>query len=131
MKLLRKLGLVAFLASGMSFSAQAIEITPISGVLGTTRWVGNQTSQSDIDVAISGILGSSTELYRQNVGGAEEKALAGSYTTTFDSNDPKDALIKYVSGDIVGATAYLLLRWQQQSWLVSVQSDGVGLERDC
>ncbi|MBC8000995.1 MAG: VPDSG-CTERM sorting domain-containing protein [Opitutaceae bacterium] len=113
MKLLTKLGLVAFLASGMSFSAQAIEITPTSGTSvapGATRWSGNQTSQSQINAAISGILGSSTELYKQNVGGAEEKALAGSYTTTFDSNDPEDALIKYVSGDIVGGTAFLLVK---------------------
>lgn len=110
MKLLTNLGLVTSLVAGLSFSAHAIVITPTSGALGTTRWVGPETGQPAIDAAISGILGSSTELYKQNVGGAEEGLLAANYITTFNSTDPENALIKYVSGNIIGATAYLLLK---------------------
>lgn len=109
MKLLTKLSLVTSLVAGLSFSAHAIVIIPTSGVLGTTRWEGPETGQTQIDAAISGILGSSTELYKQNVGGAEEGLLTASYITTFSSND-QNALIKYVSGNIIGATAYLLLK---------------------
>lgn len=101
--------LFAALASlALAAAAHALSITPATVNVAT----GNQTSQAQIDVAIAGILGSATELYKQNVGGAEVGSLAASYTTTFNNTpaDPSDATITYVGGPIVGPTAYLLVK---------------------
>ena len=48
------------------------------------------------------------EQYRQNEGGAEEKPLAGSYTTTF-SNDNADFLTTYDGGPVIDPT-YLVVK---------------------
>jgi hypothetical protein len=95
--------LVAFTAQ-----AHALPITPSTDTLLT----GDQTSQAQINAAIAGYLGSSVELYKQNVGGSEEGVLAGSYVTTFSNtlSDPSDALIDYVGGAYVGPTAFLLVK---------------------
>lgn len=73
---------------------------------------GNQTSQSQINAAIAGTIGSSVLLYKQDVGGPESGSLASSYRTTFSNTplDPADALIEYVGGDIVGPVAFLLVK---------------------
>jgi hypothetical protein len=73
---------------------------------------GDETGQSFINAAIASTIGSSTELYKQEVGGTESGSLAGSYQTTFFNTalDPSDALIEYVGGDIVGPTAFLLIK---------------------
>jgi hypothetical protein len=75
-------------------------------------WTGTQTSQAAINVAIGGILGTSIELYKQNVGGSEEGSLASSYVTTFYNtpSDPSGALIDYVGGPYVGPIAFLLVK---------------------
>jgi hypothetical protein len=88
--------------------AEALAITPATLAAAT----GDQTSQAEIDAAIAAFLGISVELYKQNVGGAEEGALAGSYTTEFFNtpDDPEDATITYDGGDIVGPIAYLLIK---------------------
>jgi hypothetical protein len=108
MKTITKLSLATVLALGMTFSAQALSITPATANIAT----GNQTSQSQINTAIAPLIGSATELYKQNVGGPEVGSLAGSYTTTFNNTplDPADATITYNGGSIVGPTAYLLVK---------------------
>jgi hypothetical protein len=92
-------------------SAFALSITPSSGVINSTRWEGPQTSQADIDAALSGIIGTSTEQYKQNVGGSES-GLTGSYETLFFNSptDPAEATITYTGGPIVNPTAYLLVK---------------------
>lgn len=112
MKTLTKLSLATMLALGMAFSAQALSITPTSGVLNTTRWEGTQNSQSQINTAIAPIIGAATERYKQNAGGSEEGSLAGSYATSFSPNagDASGATITYSGGTSVGPNAYLLVK---------------------
>lgn len=88
--------------------ADTVEITPDSGVLNTSRWEGNETSQAQIDAVIGPIVSPSTELYKQNVGGSESGALASSYTTTFDGAG--GSTISWDGGAFVGPTAYLLVK---------------------
>jgi hypothetical protein len=99
---------VIFGVLALAAQAQALVITPTTD----SPLTGPETSQSDIDDAIASTLGSSTELYKQDVGGSESGSLAGSYETTFSNTeqDPSDALIEYVGGDIVGPTAFLLIK---------------------
>jgi hypothetical protein len=87
---------------------EALVITPASGAVLT----GNQTSQAQINAFIAGILGSSVELYKQNVGGSEEGSLAGSYQTEFFNSptEPEDATITYNGGQYVGGTSFILVK---------------------
>jgi PEP-CTERM motif len=105
-------GFVLGIALSVPSSVEALSITTTSGVLDTSRWEGDQTSQAQIDTVIAGILGPAIELYKQNVGGSESGALATSYETTFfDSpNDPMDALIHYVGGPVVADPKFLLVK---------------------
>jgi hypothetical protein len=113
---LTKLGLTAALTLTMTFSAAALNITPTSGTLDTSRWEGNQKAQSSIDVIVAGIIGSSVELYKSEdakppASPVESGALSDSYQTTFSpAGDAEDATISYSSGKIVGPTAYLLVK---------------------
>ena len=103
-----------------SQQVSAIAITPSSGVLNTTRWVGNQPGQSQINTAIAPFIGSATELYKQDFGSPtlpnEEGGLAGSYSTSFAADSvagdgkPADATITYDGGSYVGSMAYLLVK---------------------
>jgi hypothetical protein len=105
----RVFSLIVFCAL-LAFAAQAhaLAITPAT----LPQYTGTQTSQNEIDTAIALYLGNSIELYKQNVGGSEEGALAGSYVTTFSNtpSDPSGALIHYVGGAYVGPTAFLLVK---------------------
>ncbi len=103
---LLSLGMIASLASVAA--ASPLSITPAS----TTVATGNQTSQAQINTAIAGLLGTATELYKQDVGLPESGALMGSYTTTFANtpSQPSDATIVYDGGNIVGGTAFLLVK---------------------
>ena len=80
---------------------------------------GDETGQSFINAAIASTIGSSTELYKQEVGGTESGSLAGSYQTTFFNTalDPSDALIEYVGGPYIDTTsgAFLLVKDGDQS----------------
>jgi hypothetical protein len=92
--------------------AYAIAITPTSGVLNTSRWEGDETSQNQIDAVIDDIIGTPIgdfELYKDNVGGVEEGDLTDSYTTTY-TGDPDAFEIVYNGGNFVGPTAYLLVK---------------------
>ena len=96
-------------------AANALLTTPSTGVCGTGTCLlmtGNQTSQAQIDPMIAGVLGSSIELYKQNVGGPETGAFAGAYLTESQnmSSDPKDATITYVGGDILSGATHLLVK---------------------
>ena len=106
----------AVVVLGTSFQAHALTIdpaiTPVCGAPTCLAAVGAETAQPDIDAAIAAILGTSVEVYKQNVGGAETGVLAGSYTTTFSNTatDPSDALIDYISGPAVTGTKFLLVK---------------------
>lgn len=119
---MKKILMMAIAATGLLAvpQVQAAVITPSSGVLNVSRWEGNETGQAQIDAAIAGFIAGSTELYKQDVGGGESGALAGSYETEFFNTplDPKDATITYVSGNVVGPTAYLLVKDgnQEPAW---------------
>jgi hypothetical protein len=103
-----------FLCALLAFAGQAyaLPITPDDAIL----W-GNETGVPQIESAIESTIGSAVQLYKSNVGGSEEGLLAGSYETTFYNTptDPSEALIAYISGDIVGPTAYLLVKDGNQS----------------
>lgn len=91
--------------------AQALVITPSSGVLDTSRWEGDESSQALINAIIFPIMagfGTVEELYKQDVAGAESGDLASSYDTTFIGTG--GATIEYVTGDIVGDPAFLLVK---------------------
>ncbi|MCL4811224.1 MAG: PEP-CTERM sorting domain-containing protein [Vicinamibacteraceae bacterium] len=107
-KVMLPLAVAVALVAGAG-SALAITITPSSGVLNSSRWEGNQTGQSQIDAAIASILAaeSASELYKYNVGGNEERPLAGSYAP---SMTPDGGTISYVGGDFVGREAFLLVK---------------------
>jgi PEP-CTERM motif-containing protein len=106
----------------LTFGAQAhaLPITIDPAIAPFAIMTGDNPSQSVIDAAISSTLGSSVELYKQNVGGSEVGALASSYETAFYNtpSDPSDATISYVGGDIVGPTAFLLVKDgnQEPAW---------------
>ena len=115
---LRKILFAASLAAALSAPVSAISITPTSGDLGTTRFEGDQTGQTQINTVIGGIIGNTTELYKQNVGDATDTGdLAGSYVTTFSNtpSDPSEAFIDYVGGAFLQPTAYLLVKDGDQS----------------
>lgn len=109
--LLTPLALLSF----APLTANALVITPSTPVCGTATCLlmtGNQTSQAQINTVIAEALGSSTELYKQNVGGAELGDFAGSYLTEFQNTpaDPKDATIKYVGGPVLTGGTHLLVK---------------------
>lgn len=122
LKTITKLAAVIAVTAFMS-AAHALTITPSSGVLNTTRWVGNQTSVPQILAAIAPITGSAPELYKSDVSGssgvgADSGTFNSSYNTTFSNTaaDPSDALIKYVSGSSISSNpAYLLVKDGNQS----------------
>jgi hypothetical protein len=106
------------LLSLLPMAANAVLIiSPSTGLCATNsptclRTTGNQTSQAQIDTAIAGLLGGSTELYKQNVGGSEVGSFANSYNTAFynSEDDPSDATIQYVGGAPVMSATHLLVK---------------------
>jgi len=88
---------------------------------------GNEKAQSDIDIVINAYFNPDPiELYKADVdkteadGVKETGALLGSYDTVFSNDplDPKDATITYTGGNIVGPTAYALVKDgnQEPNW---------------
>lgn len=100
------------LAAGLACSAFALDINPLSGTLNVTRWEGDQTSQAQIDATIAAFLGSATFQYKQDQGGGESGALAGSYNTVFlnTPTDPSGATITYTGGAVLADTRFLLVK---------------------
>lgn len=96
---------VVLLFSGQVY---ALGITPADAYN-----LGNETGQSFIDAyLVANYSDIGTELYKQDVGGGESGALAGSYSTTFDNDplDPSEATITYTGGDVIDIPAYLLVK---------------------
>jgi hypothetical protein len=105
--------LFGILALAMPANA-ALIITPSTD----TPITGNDPSQAVIDGIIDPLLGSSAELYKQDAGViGDSGTLAGSYETVFNG-DLSGGTIEYVGGDIVGPTAYLLVKDgnQEPAW---------------
>ncbi len=86
--------------------AEALTITPTSGVLNVTRWESNDNSNCDAS-CVETLTGMSplTEVYKQDQGQEpnDTGSLAGSYSTTFanEPDDPMDAHITYDGGDFL------------------------------
>jgi len=116
MKPLIKTTLTLAIGLWTAAASHAISITPFT----LTQWTGTNNrnmSASAIDAFLltqgRNVNGTLTEVYKQNVGGSESGAFAGSYTTTFNStpSDPADALIDYISGpSITGGEIYLYVK---------------------
>jgi hypothetical protein len=107
MKTITKLGLSAVLAVGMTLSAKALSITPAT----VPQLTGNETSTAEILVAIASTIGSSTSLYKQDVGGPESGDFAGNYSTVFSNSgsDPSDATISHTGGAAINSDPIYLL----------------------
>lgn len=98
----------AILALMMSVSANAtLLLSPGSEVAS-----GPETSQALINVAIAAFLGTSTELYKAEVGVGEFGSAAGWYTTTFSNSalDPADADIVWNLGSYITDATHLLVK---------------------
>jgi hypothetical protein len=106
---MRKLLIIGAVVGGVlaaSPAMAALIITPDDAVLS-----GNETSEAEIQAIIAPVIDPATELYKSNVGGAEEGDLAGSYETTYHpEEDPTSATIVYTGGDFVGPIAWLLVK---------------------
>jgi hypothetical protein len=106
---------VAALAlASMSGGAHALAIVP-GGTTCTTNVNSNlgETEVEALALACFGFTGDLDLLYKDNVGGAEEGLLTGSYETTFSNSpsDPADALIEYISGIAISCpTCFLLVK---------------------
>ena len=118
---MKRLALLAPLAmlSLTPLAANALLITPSTGPCGSPTCLiltGNQTGQSQIDTVIAAELGTSGEIYKQNVGGSESGSVAGSYTTSFFNTptDPSDATIVYNGGTVASATHLLVKDGNQE-----------------
>lgn len=105
MRIALKLAVAMALVLAVVLPAQALVITPATA----PQWIGNQTGQAQIDAAIAPIIGTATELYKQDVGGPESGSLAGSYTTVFNA-DFSNATITYNGGPYVGPTRWALVK---------------------
>jgi hypothetical protein len=111
---MRFLKLLLVLCALLLFTTQALALQ----ILPTTDspLTGDETSQSVIDGIVKGQTGYDEALYKSDWttggGSAESGPLAGSYATTYSStpSDPSDATITWEGGDIVGPTAYLLVK---------------------
>lgn len=107
--------------------AQALDITPAT----TSKWTGVVNSTPGAIAEANALCGNClvTEQYKQNVGGSEEKPLAGSYSTTFLNSalDPSGATIEYTGGNIV-TNAYLFVKDGNQTpawYLFNLTSTGL------
>jgi len=94
----------------LTFGANALTITTLS----TPQWIGGNNANLNA-AQIAAIVGISTltEVYKQDVGGADSGTFSSSYTTTFlnSSSDPEDALIDYISGQsISGGSIFLYVK---------------------
>jgi hypothetical protein len=80
---------------------------------------GNETGQPQINAAIAGTLGGSTELYKQDVGQSDVGTFASSYTTVF-SNSNGNFTITYdgVPDPVITNATHLLVKDGNQvpSW---------------
>src|SRR5687767_10494194 len=87
---------MAALALGVNIcGVYALTITP-----STLPQITGTDNSNLTDDQISALVGTTvTTLYKKDVdGGAEEGSFASSYTTTFDSSEPEDALIDHIGG---------------------------------
>lgn len=109
-RMINKLALTAVFAAGLALNANALLITPTS----SPRWSGNVPNNINAN-DVEDITGTSTELsllYKDNVGGAEEGPLAGSYSTSYNpADEPEDGAITYDGGAFVtGTPIYLVIK---------------------
>jgi hypothetical protein len=120
---MKKLGFASILAFSVIFNAQAISITPSTGVINVSRWEGDDNSNLSA-AEITAIVGGPalSLVYDAEVPRSgpviESGSFASSYQTTFSnsSTDPEDALIDYISGSrITGSRIFLYVKDGNQS----------------
>jgi hypothetical protein len=103
------LKVLLFLCALLLFAAPAtaLKITPTG-----SSYTGDETSMPKIyaEIAARGVTLSGL-LYKSDVDGGEEGALAGSYQTTYSNtpSDPSDARITYTGGAYIGGEDVWLL----------------------
>jgi hypothetical protein len=110
MRLLKLPLLVLCLLLAVATQANALSLSPEDAVLSANIFPPSEPNILNY-ISLAGFdLGEL--LYKSNVGGAEEGPLANSYDTSyFDTpSDPSGAEIRYISGDFVGAPAYLYVK---------------------
>ena len=109
--------LLGFALAMVGAQAYALAITPASCgttyVSGTSCWTGSTPNNPDAAdvIGITGISGL-IEVYKQDVGAANDTgSFASSYQTTFNNDplDPADALIEYLSGPSISCPECILL----------------------
>lgn len=111
-------GVLVYLVASLAASA-ALIITPTTGVLDDTRYEGDAfVPTSVLRGIVSDITGGLPELWKAEVGDDDnpfttyEGPLAGNYTAAFSGTplDPSNVLIEYVSGQVVGPEAWLVIK---------------------
>lgn len=102
---------------GVTSQAQAnpISITPSTAACGTATCLalfGNENGQAQIDAAIDAVFPglTSTEVYKQNVGGSEVGSAAAWYTTTFNADTTGGTVTWNGPGFISGNPLYFLVK---------------------
>ena len=102
LKTLKVTALAAVMGLGLTVGASAaiIELSPGDETYSGTSGPGLPAVEADV-LATHGIDLAATELYRSNVGGADEKPFAGAYDTEYFNTpgDPEDATISWNGGD--------------------------------
>ena len=115
---MKRLALLAPLAilSLTPLAANALLITPSTSPCGSStclQLTGTQTAQPQIDTAIAGALGISTEVYKQNVDDLFDTGSAAAwYSTAFFNSpgDPEDATITWGGGAYLSNATHLLVK---------------------
>lgn len=96
--------------------AEALNITPATGAIDVSRFEGviNNTPLAMLEASLECrcLISNGTQTYKQDVGGGEVGALAGSYNTAFlaTPGDPSGATIFSVGGQTAAATTYLFVK---------------------
>jgi PEP-CTERM motif len=109
-KLVLGITTAVFSMAMVATSAYALTLSPGGEMSGLTFTNSNCNA-----ACVSALLGGNpvTEVYKMNVGGPEEKAFAGSYTTVFanSSTDPSDFRITHDGGASISCPdCYLLVK---------------------
>lgn len=127
-KIMNKLMITIFYAVSLLFAANASALTLMPGgefTSGAEFPAYNNPDAADVSTLLTDILMTDTIvdlLYKDNVGGAEEglSNFQAAYDTTYSNTptDPADALIEYISGDVMTDASWLLVKGgvQEPSW---------------
>src|SRR5262249_6583042 len=113
--LVTRFTVLILLVFGLTYNAHAISITPGNAFAQGTCPGGNCTTGNPQVIAAAEAACSCTlasnSLFKQDAGGGESGALAGSYNATITpAGDPSTFQITYTGGSTVGPTAWLIVK---------------------